>query len=56
MRNNLSFNYGYPIVLITQPQSVCAAIRGEKDECSLLSSLCWDIQPIMKYSAHVYCY
>lgn len=44
MRDDLSFNYRYPIKLIAQPQPVRAAIRGEKDECSLLSSLCWDIQ------------
>lgn len=56
VRDDLAFNCQYPILLIKHPRPVCAAIRAEKDECVLLSSLCWDIQHLMKYSACVYCH
>lgn len=56
VHDNLSFNYRYLSVLITQLPPVCAAIQGKKDECSLLSSLCWGIQALMKYGVCVFCH
>lgn len=52
MHANLCINYLFQKILIIQPQSyVCEVIRGDKDECSLLSSL-WKLE---YYSVNASC-